>query len=619
MGEVCSIMDVRTGDMDLSVIVASGSGDLIRVLWGCDPLIHEILRGSSGLEEARRDLFVHLNTIEEHLFDTHSDKGFIELDILERSNARGCIRVFKNIIQRENEDLTNFSALKLLFRIAKNEIDPEQVNKGFISEFIYLFKGINCNSGLYSDKDSLRFFELSGREAAVERTKLLDGYSSKMESFLSRYRTGLEPELVARREELKNDILDYFGASDDDWDDYRWHIRNVICDKETVGDLVRLGSYEIEGLELAEEYGIPVQITPYYLSLFDKDNRGVFDTVIRAQVLPSARYCKNLVDNQRSGTSLDFMDEESTSPVEGITRRYPKILILKPYDSCPQICVYCQRNWEIKEIRDADMSPCRMEKAISLIRENLHITEVLVTGGDPLTLDDRYIDSLLGELAGIDHIERIRIGTRTFVTLPFRFTPDLIEILGQYHLWGEREVCMVTHFEHSCEVTPESLRSIRDMRSAGFSIYNQQVFTYYTSRRFEACKLRTVLKRSGIAPYYTFNTKGKDETVDFRVPIARVEQERKEEARLLPGIVRTDEPVFNVPRLGKSHLSAGQDHEVIMVTEDGRRVYRFYPWESKFELVEPYNYTDVSIYDYIERLSRDGEDVDEYRSIWYYF
>jgi len=612
-------MDLVTGGMDLSVMIASGAGDLIEVLWRSNPVIHKILKRSSSLEEARKDLFIHLNTIEEHMFDMHSDKGFKELAILERINARDCVRVFKNIIQIESEYLTGFSALELLVTVAKNKIEPEHVNKGFISEFIHLFKGINGNSGLYSKKDSLMFFKLSGREAAEERTKFLDGYSGKMESVLSRYRTGLEPGLIARREELKRDILDHFGASDDDWEDYRWHIRNIIYDNKTLGEIVQLGSGEFEGLELAEEYDIPVQITPYYLSLFDKENTGTFDVAIRAQVLPSARYCKNLVESRRADTSLDFMDEESTSPIEGITRRYPKILILKPYDSCPQICVYCQRNWELKDIRDADLTEDKMENAINLIRDNPHITEVLVTGGDPLTLGDRYIDGLLGELTGIDHIERIRIGTRTFATVPFRFTPDLIEILGRYHLWGEQEVCLVTHFEHPAEVTPESLRSIRDMKGAGFNIYNQQVFTYYTSRRFETCKLRSVLKKSGIDPYYTFNTKGKDETVDFRVPIARVEQERKEEARLLPGVVRTDKPVFNVPRLGKSHLRAGQDHEVIMIVENGRRVYRFYPWESKFELVEPYNYTDVSIYDYLERLSKDGEDVDEYQSIWYYF
>jgi len=103
------------------------------------------------------------------------------------------------------------------------------------------------------------------------------------------------------------------------------------------------------------------------------------------------------------------------------------------------------------------------------------------------------------------------------------------------------------------------------------------------------------------------------------VPIARIEQERREEARLQPGLVRTDDPVFNVPKLGKSNLRAWQDHEVIMVRLDGSRVYRFYSWEVRLLTALDYLYTDVPIYDYLKRLSRDGENVSDYISIWYYF
>ncbi|MCZ7397806.1 MAG: hypothetical protein O8C59_04790, partial [Candidatus Methanoperedens sp.] len=229
------------------------------------------------------------------------------------------------------------------------------------------------------------------------------------------------------------------------------------------------------------------------------------------------------------------------------------------------------------------------------------------------------IEWMLSEISGIEHIERIRIGTRIIVTMPQRITDELVEIFGKYHELGTRELSIVTHFEHPTEITPDSLEAIRKIKKQGISLYNQQVFTYYNSKRYESCLLRKVLKKSGIDPYYTFNTKGKDETIDYRVPIARIEQERKEEARFLPGLVRTDEAVFNVPRLGKSHLRAWQDHEVIMIMQDGKRLYRFYPWESKYALVEPYNYTDVSIYDYLKRLNDDGEDVEEYSSIWYYF
>jgi lysine 2,3-aminomutase len=103
------------------------------------------------------------------------------------------------------------------------------------------------------------------------------------------------------------------------------------------------------------------------------------------------------------------------------------------------------------------------------------------------------------------------------------------------------------------------------------------------------------------------------------VPIARLLQEQQEEARLLPGSVRTDEIVFNVPRLGKNYLRASQNRDVISILPDGRRVYEFHPWEKKLSLMDTYVYTDVSIHSYMERLREAGEDLDEYSTIWYYY
>ena len=440
-----------------------------------------------------------------------------------------------------------------------------------------------------------------------------------MENYFLRYKTGMDKDLIEERKNNKKYILNFFNASYQDWQNYTWQIENIISDIDTLQDLVRLSNDELRGLECARKNCIPFQITGHYLSLFDRENSGKYDHAIRAQVLPSENYCWNYILTKDKGTNLDFMGEISTSPIQGITRRYPQILILKPFDSCPQICVYCQRNWEITDIKDAVFSRETMMNAINWTKDNKNIKEVLITGGDPLTLNDVSIDWLLSEISGIGHIERIRIGTRIIVTMPQRITNELIGIFDKYHELGTRELCIVTHFEHPTELTPDSLEVIKKIKKLGMNMYNQQVFTYYNSKKFESSFLRTVLKKSGIDPYYTFNTKGKEETIDYRVPIARIEQEREEEARFLPGMARTDEPVFNVPRLGKSYLRSWQDHEVIMILEDGRRVYRFYPWESKYALVEPYNYTDVSIYDYLKRLKDDTENVDDYSSIWYYF
>lgn len=598
-------------------IVESSKKDLIEHLWEVDPAIKIILKKSDSSREAREKIFEYLNRLDRHYTSIYADNYFKELHTIEKTNARECIKILKNVIRTENERTTHFSALRALIDLAKNKKDAvNHVQAGFVCEFINLFKGINGKS----DKtDDVFILPSDSTEASIVRSEKLDSYAKKMNEYLNRYKSGLEPELILKQKALKKKILDYFQASETDWKTYQWHLTHVIREKHSLSSLISLENDELEGLQVAEQNQIPFEITPYYLSLFNETGRTRDDQGIRAQVLPSKTYCTNVIDNRKKHIDMDFMGEKSTNPVEGITRRYPQIVILKPVNVCPQICVYCQRNWELEPSTQVKTKDEDINNAIEWINQNKYINEVLVTGGDPFILPDDYLDKMLAKLASIDHVERIRIGTRTLVTLPCRITEALVDILHQYHEIGKREICIVTHFEHVAEITPEVLECIKKIRNRGISIYNQQVFTYYTSLKYQTAALRKILKISGIDPYYTFNTKGKEETIDFRVPIARIQQERKEEARFLPGLVRTDEPVFNVPKLGKSHLRAWQDHEIIMILASGQRVYRFYPWESSVTLVDAYLYTDVSIYDYLKRLANDGQDLDEYKTIWYYF
>lgn len=226
---------------------------------------------------------------------------------------------------------------------------------------------------------------------------------------------------------------------------------------------------------------------------------------------------------------------------------------------------------------------------------------------------------MLSRLSRISHIERIRIGTRTPVTLPMRINESLARTINRYHHPGKREILIVTHFEHPYEITPQSMDAVQKFRRYGLVVYNQLVYTFFNSRKFEATALRQKLRLAGVTPYYTFNTKGKEETEDFRVPIARLLQEQKEEARLLPGSIRTDTIVFNVPRLGKNYLNASQHHDVISILPNGSRVYEFHPWEKKLSLVDTYIYTDVPIYDYLQKLKQVNEDPAQYKTIWYYY
>lgn len=602
-----------------SKIMVLSKEELISELWRSNEDIKRILRPTRNLHKVREGLFNYLNDLERHYYNLYSAREYKEFPSANKSNAKECIRVLKNIIRTENEKLSGSSALKTLIELARNGNEPlSKVSKGFLVEFIFLFRGISGKLFVQVDRQDL--IESINQEASsTYKSRYLDQYSTMMIENFNRYEHGLSKKNIRIRKSMKERILKYFNGSEKDWTNYKWHLKHIIKSLDVLSDLVVLNPQEIEGIRCVTENDIPFHITPYYLSLFNSKERSELDRAIRAQVLPSLNYCKGIIKTKKNKSDLDFMGEKWTSPIENITRRYPQIVVLKPYNSCPQICVYCQRNWEIKSLGKGNIRPNKLSKALQWIKDNPLIREVLITGGDPLTLDNSVLDTLLKEVSQIDHIERIRIGTRTLVTLPFRFNKELINILKKYHRWGKREVCIITHFEHVSEITPDVLKVIKRIKSSGINIYNQQVFTYFNSRRFESAFLRSKLKLCGIDPYYTFNTKGKAETVDFRVPIARIEQERREEARLLPGIVRTDEPVFNVPRIGKSHLRAWQDHEPISILPDGSRVYCFHPWESKTARTPDYIYTDVPIYNYLQRLISDGENIEEYKMIWYYF
>ncbi len=606
--------------VSLTDLIQKNKKEIIALIWKENTDIKKILTEPADIIAIRKAFLSYLNNLENELFHVYSNSNIREMPASRKEVAKESIRIVKNIIRTENEQLTGFSALKKLIQLASyNEYAEKKVQKGFLIEFLYLFRSIKGHPTLLESEVQASNNDPSSENYIQQRSEELDLYSNTVMTNTARYRTGFDKELIESREALRQKILKYWNAGDNDWNNFQWHIEHIVEDLKTLSDLVDLENDEFKGLQAAERYNIPFQITPYYLSLFNERGRCDWDRAIRAQVIPSTYYCQQVYESHLKGGDMDFMGEKWTSPIEAITRRYPQILILKPFDSCPQICVYCQRNWEIKKVKQAYVAPEKIRNAIEWIRSNPAITEVLVTGGDPLHLENDYLDKLLGELCNIEHIKRIRLGTRILVTIPQRIDAGFINILEKYHRPGQREICIMTHFEHSSEMARESLKAVQKIRRLGISVYNQQVFTYYNSRRFETALLRKTIKICGIDPYYTFNTKGKEETMDFRVPIARLEQERNEEARLLPGVERTDEPVFNVPRIGKSHLRAWQNHEPIMILASGERVYRFYPWESRLKTSEDYVYTDVSIYDYLYRLFKDGEDPDTYQSIWYYY
>ncbi|MGC9363217.1 MAG: KamA family radical SAM protein [Fidelibacterota bacterium] len=596
----------------------------VQRLWDSNPDIYQLLKSADALETARDALYSYLDKSERKIFEIGND-----LHILEKATMRECIRVFRSIIGPVNEHRTGFSALDTLWKLAQDRQAElkEKISVGFLLEFIALFRGVIGKSNIYREdiqekKGIPDFLKKKGREAALARVEILDEMGSSVNKYLKKYPSGLDDEVIGWRAENRARILRYFNAKPEDWNNYKWHLQHVIKDSQPLRDLIEISNEQIEAIEKAVKNKIAFGITPYYLSLMDSKLSIGYDHAVRAQVIPPKEYVDIMAEHRGDrGTAFDFMGEHDTSPIDLITRRYPIIAILKPFNTCSQICVYCQRNWEIERVLEpkAMASKKDLEAALSWFDEHKSIGDVLITGGDPAIMSDAKFDSILEILSKKKHIYRIRIGTRTPVVLPMRFTDAYLKILEKYHNPPQLEIAVVTHFEHSYEVTPESFKAVQNIRKLGISCYNQEVFTVENSRRFETTKLRRDLKAIGVDPYYTFNMKGKEETKRYMVPIARILQERKEEARLLPGLDRTDEPVFNVPKLGKNHLRSWQDHRLVMILPDGSRVYEFHPWEKNIKAIPPYNYVDVPIYDYLEELAARGENIRDYRTIWYYY
>jgi len=581
------------------------------------PEIFAIAEQAASVDELRVSL---ARLAHDMMFETFDDYDtFSEGSIM---RVRDCAKVMVRMMTRRSEDQAGFSLAQAIMDIAQKKARPD-LTPAFYAEVLYLFLGLQGRGPGRALADlHLIPIRYKDREAALERSRQLDELFAEIQIRIGKSVSGLEDTSRQRRAKRRERILQAFGGSGENWNDWNWQVANILRDADQIARMLNLSDEEHRAIAIARRNGLPFGITPHYLSLMDDDREAGRDRAIRAQVIPSRNYVEKMAEAQRFGHCLDFMKESDTSPINLITRRYPAICIFKPFNTCPQICVYCQRNWEIEDAMEpgALAAQDQIEAAVEWIRQHPSIHEVLVTGGDPLAMADEDIDRVLAMIAEIDAVERIRIGSRTPVTLPMRITDELADILAKYRQPGKRQVAVVTHAQHTYEITAETVAAVDRLKSRGISVYNQLVYTFFVSRRFEAANLRRLLALIGIDPYYTFNTKGKEETLEYRVPIARLLQEQKEEARLLPGLSRTDEAVYNVPGQGKNYLRANIHRDLIAILPDGARLYEFHPWEKNISKnLKTHLSEDVPILDYLLRLDAIGENVYDYETIWYYY
>ena len=258
-------------------------------------------------------------------------------------------------------------------------------------------------------------------------------------------------------ENTKNKILEELNATEKDWNNPKWQLKNRISDVDEISKYTNISQEEYENIKkVGEKYRFA--ITPYYFSLIDFDNPNC---PIKLQSFP------NIKELGETG-QLDPMNEEQSNPSGKITRRYPNKLIINVTNACPMYCRHCQRRRLIGNF-DKHTSRKDIDESIEFIRNNPTIREVLITGGDALLLPNMKLEYLFDTLSNIDHVEVLRIGTRTLATLPFRIDDELACLLRKY------KVHVSTQFNHACEITPEAVNAIDKLVDHGVLVRNQMV------------------------------------------------------------------------------------------------------------------------------------------------
>ena len=359
-------------------------------------------------------------------------------------------------------------------------------------------------------------------------------------------------------ENTKNKILEELNATEKDWNNPKWQLKNRISDVDEISKYTNISQEEYKNIKkVGEKYRFA--ITPYYFSLIDFDNPNC---PIKLQSFP------NIEELGETG-QLDPMNEEQSNPSGKITRRYPNKLIINVTNACPMYCRHCQRRRLIGNF-DKHTSRKDIDESIEFIRNNPTIREVLITGGDALLLPNMKLEYLFDTLSNIDHVEVLRIGTRTLATLPFRIDDELACLLRKY------KVHVSTQFNHACEITPEAVNAIDKLVDHGVLVRNQMVLLHnINDDKYCIQKTNEESQKYRVIPYYLFHPKDIKGTEHFQVDISKGLEIMKHLEGRTSGMCKPTY-VDNSPcGLGKVPLVPIENIEHV---ENG---YKFTTWENK--------------------------------------
>ncbi len=297
-----------------------------------------------------------------------------------------------------------------------------------------------------------------------------------------------------------------FGTvPDENWNDWKWHFRNRITSVDELAKFIPLSAKEQAQLKLVT-LKYPISITPYYLSLIHAYDR---DDPVRKEAVPSF--------DEIALASLgmeDPLEERRHSAVPGLVHRYPDRVLMVLTDICPMFCRHCTRKREWRHggwVR----TPSEIEAMLDYIRRNKAVRDVILSGGDPLTLSTHHLEEVISRVRQIKHVEIIRIGSRFPVVLPQRIDDELCAMLSKYGpIW------LNTHFNHPNEITPESALACDKLLRSGVPVNNQTVLLRGVNDTPETqINLCHELLKIKVRPYYLFQCDEVQGTKHFHTPV----------------------------------------------------------------------------------------------------
>ncbi|MBX3185904.1 MAG: KamA family radical SAM protein [Labilithrix sp.] len=290
----------------------------------------------------------------------------------------------------------------------------------------------------------------------------------------------------------------------------RWQaqLRDSVRSVDQLARALDLTPAELEGARRAEREGLPIAITPYYLSLCDR----------RDERCPIRLQCVPRIDEAREvpGDLVDPLGEEAHEVAPHLVRRYPDRVLLLVTDRCAVYCRFCTRSRIVGD-GGGPVSIDRLEPALQWIAAHPEIRDVIVSGGDPLAMATDRLERVLARVRAIPTVETIRLATRVPVTLPMRVTGELVRALRKYHpIW------VMTHFNHPKELTPEAIAACERLVDGGFPVMNQSVLL--AGINDDPTTLETLFRglvRARVRPYYLLQADPVRGTSHLRTPLSR--------------------------------------------------------------------------------------------------